>query len=229
MIFNQDLLFIHIGKTGGTSCTLYLLNNLRGPVYSCHRNASAELQRLDLGREAVVALSDMASSRHATLAESLDFVQRSQGRTLADFKKVIAVIRHPLTLEYSWYRHLQKPSIQHSRKAWKRAVELASLSFEDFVQAAPYHRPGHPQEAFFLLDGQLPEQLELLRFEELETAFPAAVAPYTDGARGARLRHANQTRYTQELESVLTPGALQHVYGKHRWLFDQGYYDLSSY
>ncbi len=32
MIFSDGFLFIHIGKTGGMSCSQFLLNNLKTPV-----------------------------------------------------------------------------------------------------------------------------------------------------------------------------------------------------
>jgi hypothetical protein len=228
MLFNDDLLFIHIGKTGGTSCSLYLLENLRGTVHYCHRNAAHDIGEIQPHNPRLIPHTDLENGRHSNLSEGLAFVAQLEGRTLQDFEKIIAVIRHPVTLEYSWYRHLQKPTIQESRKAWPRAASLAALSFEDFLQQAPYHRPGHPQERFFLLEGEAPPQLELIRFEQLASEFPAVVAPFLKENPAPALMHTNRTDYSGSLEDELTELALERVYRRHQWVFDRGYYQLDS-
>ena len=102
MIFNEDLIFIHIGKTGGLSCARYLLFNLQRPVYNCHFHARVETLRLGLlGVESLQSVN-----RHCSLEEALELVASVDGRQLHDFQKVVAVIRHPYTLEMSFYRHL---------------------------------------------------------------------------------------------------------------------------
>ena len=42
MVFNKDVLFIHLGKTGGMSVTDYLCNTLKPPVYHVLPKSSLE-------------------------------------------------------------------------------------------------------------------------------------------------------------------------------------------
>jgi hypothetical protein len=227
MIFSEDIIFIHIGKTGGISCSLYLLNHLRGPIHFCHRKADLELDRLHLPRDDIQPHTDCPGGRHSSLAEALNFIQRLDGRTLDDFERVIAVIRDPVALEYSWYKHLQKPDVQQSRMP--RARRLATLSFEEFLGQAPHHRPGYSQEAFFLLDGAMPANLHLVRFERLAEEFPYCVAGYLDCSSPPPLPHANRTVYDSTLTDDLTPLALARIKRRHRWLLEQGFYRLDGY
>ncbi|HEY5646291.1 MAG TPA: hypothetical protein VIS76_10130 [Pseudomonadales bacterium] len=223
MVFNDELIFIHIGKTGGLSCARYLLRQLRAPVYDCHRHAQLEVLRL--GLRGVTALTSV--NRHCTLEEALALIEQTNGRRLEDFAKVIAVIRHPYTLELSFYKHLQKPRVRHRRRG-QDILELADGDFATFVKESGYHRPGHPQEKFFRIDGQVPEQVELIRFEELAETFPLAVQPYLKKQRWwrrATFPHKNATRYSPTESSLLTPEVKSLIYQKHRFMFDSGLYE----
>src|SRR5688500_11413878 len=70
MIFSDRLMFIHIGKTGGSSCADYLLYNLQGPAYNCH--ADADLELAPLGIDGMHPRTDI--KRHCTLPEALAYV-----------------------------------------------------------------------------------------------------------------------------------------------------------
>ena len=53
------------------------------------------------------------------------------------------------------------------------------------------HREGRPQEAFFLVDGEYPEHLVLIRYENLETDFPKAVRPFANVDAKLNFTHLN--------------------------------------
>lgn len=223
MIFNEDLVFIHIGKTGGLSCARYLLRNLDRPVFSCHQHARLEMFRL--GLRGVTPITSV--NRHCSLTEALALIERTNGRGLADFQKVIAVIRHPYTLELSFYRHLQKARVRRRRRGQK-ILELADGDFPTFVREAGYHRPGFTQEKFVEVDGQIPDSVELVRFEALEETFPAAVAPFAakSGSRnGARFPHRNASTSGRSPSALLTAEVRELIYHKHRFMFDSGLYE----
>lgn len=222
MIFNQQLMFIHIGKTGGTSCADYLLQTLRRPVYNCHTGADRQQVRLqDPGIIAVTAVQ-----RHCTLQDAGRCMRDLTGRDIRDLKQIIAVIRNPCTLEYSYYRHMQKEAVGELRPgAGKVARELARGDFKRFIQQAGYHGPGLPQEAFFLIDGKPPDNLTLVRFENLEREFLAAVQPYTDAPVNDALPHRLKTDYALELEALLDSETRELIYQKHRYMFDHYYPD----
>jgi hypothetical protein len=229
VIFNDEMIFIHIGKTGGMSCSHYLLRALKPPVYYCHGAALSQQRLLD--QPGLILRDDVG--RHCTLREGLEFIARLNGKGLDDFRKVVAVIRHPYTLEYSYYRHLQKPKARRLRKGRSRrpdgtpsALALAEGDFRTFVEHAGYHRPNHPQEKFFRLKGRVPDKLELVRFEELSTAFPEAVQPFCRD-EVIDFPHRNQSAYGADFSKVMTDDVRALIHEKHRYMFDQGYYPRS--
>ncbi|GJM40463.1 MAG: hypothetical protein DHS20C20_07450 [Ardenticatenaceae bacterium] len=224
MIFNKDLLFIHIGKTGGMSCSHYLLQNLQRPVYNCHYEAKNEAKKLKL--DGIIPMPDIF--RHCTLAEALDYIKQLNGMQLNDFAKVVAVIRHPFTLEYSFYKHLQKPKVRERRKNKPRLLELADGDFKTFVAEAEYHRKGHTQDDFVRLGNEIPSSVELVKFEQLISAFPAAVSPFTKKTGLHPFPHHNRTDYHSEIHKELTSAVIEAIYQKHRFMFDSGLYSITD-
>ena len=224
MVFTDDLVFIHIPKTGGMSCSRYLLRVLNGRIYNCHANADEECCRL--GRPDLVPVMDV--NRHCTLAAAMGHIQRVSGDQSDRQRTILAVIRHPASLEYSFYRHLQKPHIaERRRKKSPQLVELAMGDFKHFVAGAGYHREGLRQEDYFLVDGKTPANLQLLRYEELAEAFPAADAAIMGKQPELPFPHLNPSgANSRELDTLLDEETLELVYQKHAYLFDEGYYSL---
>ena len=220
MIFTRDLIFIHIGKTGGMSCADYLLHNLQPPIHSCSHESMAEAEAVKL--DGLIPIPDV--HRHCTLAEALEFIARFNGQPLSRFSKVVAVIRHPYTLEYSFYRHLQKPRVRALRWDEPNLLTLADGDFRTFVEQADYHREGHPQEAFVRLGNDIPDAVELVSLEELAEAFPRAVSPFLKPEAAYPFPHHNRTEYDEELGAVLTDDVRALLYRKHRFMFDSGLY-----
>ena len=223
MIFNNDLIFIHIGKTGGISCSDYLLHNLQPPVYNCHLEVVAEIKRLKI--DGIVPKPDI--SRHCTLTEALDYIWRFNGKRLKDFAKVVAVIRHPYTLEHSFYNHLQKPRVRERRKKDARLLELAKGDFKTFVEKAGYHRKDHTQDDFVRLGTEIPICVELVRFEQLSVAFPEAVSRFIRKADVRHFPHHNRTKYQSNLCKELTDDVKELIYQKHKFMFDSGLYSTT--
>lgn len=223
MIFNNDLIFIHIGKTGGTSCARYLLHNLKTPVYNCHHGAFAQIKALKI--DGIVPKEDI--NRHCTLTETLDYIRQFNGKQLKDFAKVVAVIRHPYTLEYSYYKHLQKPHVKKRRKDDIRLLELAGGNFKTFVGKADYHRRNHTQDDFVRVGNEIPDCVELIRFEQLAVAFPEAVSRFCRKEGKYPFPHANHTEYQSNINNELTDDVKELIYQKHKFMFDSGLYSTN--
>ena len=223
MIFNEEIVFIHNGKAGGTSCSQFLLDHLKRPLYNCHRNAVGDPQLK--GRSAgVTPVPHIA--RHCTLKMALAEIYKLTTRKIEDFQKVFVVIRNPYELEYSYYCHLQKPGVvSRVSKTRPRLVELAKSGFKNFVLHSGYHSL-YPQEGFFLVDGiQPPENVELIRFETLETSFPVAVGPYLQTKNPTFFPNLNRSNYEADLNKLLTPDIQQLIIHKHEYMFELGYYE----
>ncbi|MCX2975966.1 hypothetical protein [Candidatus Marimicrobium litorale] len=220
MIFNDKFIFVHIGKTGGMSCSRYLLENLDRPVYNCHKAARDQLRAPKLRH----AIPMEGIGRHCTLIEAMDFIHRFNGKRLIDFERVVLVIRHPYSLEYSYFRHMQKPKILDKNRSHPFFAKLATLDFKTFIAKSNYHRRDHPQEKFFLVNNQIPDIVQLVRFEDLSTMFPRAVAPFTLQGQELPFPTANRTEYTSSIEEHLTEEVKELIYQKHKYMFDSGFY-----
>ena len=223
MIFNNDLIFIHIGKTGGMSCSDYLLHNLLPPVYNCHHEAFIQMKQLKI--DGIIPKPEI--NRHCTLMEALDYIQQFNGKELRDFAKVVAVIRHPYTLEYSFYKHLQKQRVRERRKNSTRLLELADGTFKAFVEKAQHHRKDHTQDDFVRLGNEIPSCVELVKFEQLNVAFPEAVSRFFRKEVVYPFPHLNHTEYQTNICKELTDDVKELIYQKHKFMFDSGLYSTT--
>jgi len=221
VIFNDNVLFIHIGKTGGLSCSDYLLNNLQPPVFNCHADARRDAERYNSTE--VIPVTSIP--RHATLAEAVAFTRDYRGLNLERFKTIIAVVRNPYTLEHSYYQHLRKPRVRERiMDSDPGILDLAAGDFGEFVQGAGYHREDTRQEDFFRVAGKTPDKLTLLRFEDVRQSLPAAIANYRKAGPEYPFPHRNKSDYDNSLTELLTPEVEELIYRKHQYMFDSGIY-----
>lgn len=165
-------------------------------------------------------------NQHCTLSGAPKHLQLAAGVGISDFRKILVVIRHPLSLEYSFYRHMQKPQVRERRKHNPELLRLADSCFSEFIRGAGYHREGLPQEAFFLVDGVIPPNVELIRFETLAQSFPKAVQPYSKPGHTVDFPHANASQISTPLRELLTDEIRDLIYVKHRYMFDSGLYNI---
>ena len=121
--------------------------------------------------------------RHAALAEAADQL-RVLGRSLDDVRTVLAVIRNPYDLEVSRFAF-------YAQSYHRGLSELAmSGDFERFCRDAgyPWGTP-RPIEDWYTLDGEVPANMRLLRFEELGAGIRRDVPSI--GRELRPLRHRN--------------------------------------
>ncbi len=216
MVFNNDILFIHIGKTGGTSAAKYLCSTLNGPVYNVVPKGAQEIQ---YGHE-----TNLIGQRHAILEEALAFTKKHSNLGLKDFKKVIAVIRNPYNLEislFNYYKRLIENNPTILDGAPKRKEIILQDDFAAFVKGKFYHRNGIHIKKYVSLDGKIPKKVEVIKFEEMTDRFIELGSQFGNG--NADFPHLNKTKpvdvtnfVTKELEPIL--------YRKYRWVFEYGNY-----
>src|SRR5215217_63459 len=103
MVFSEDVLFLHVPKTGGVSVAHYLLRSLHPPI---HYVIPGHLGLAD--RPGYIHIPD---TPHRNLERAREFL-RERGIALADFKAIIAVIRNPYDLAVSNYAYQRQERLQ---------------------------------------------------------------------------------------------------------------------
>lgn len=238
MLFDDQILFLHVPKTAGTSLTSYLAANLPRRVtltepsdkpdpraaLSTAARAKLALRRLRrrAGLLARPKLKIVPGTRHETLREAVASLN-ALGKSLEDFRLVLAVMRNPYDLEVSRYHFFRRGYQGIKGAAHEYAEELAQAGdFEAFARNAPYHGrlPSHIED-WYELDGRMPANLRLLRFEALEADLSRAL----DGiySLNAPLPRLNASEH-EAWSTYLTPASEEAIFIKYRWLFDRGHY-----
>ncbi len=246
--YNQDLLFIHIPRCGGTSCRAYLREHIPGLL-----TPDNPLSKLPTG--------------HIRLAD----IERQTGRSPASFEKIIAIVRNPYEQQVSQavfcakrYLGDSHPDDLHDLSIWRYvAADLVQTDLRRCSQTAePFHflpqhinltgcvadprcdfHPWYPSAwspemgttyadfggfylYWFAIDGKIPENLTIVRFEELATAFPLAVAVDTANPTEP-MPHLNTSPHVRRWNDYYTPAAVSQVRRKFAWAFT-GLYDMEK-
>jgi hypothetical protein len=209
MVFNEQLLFVHVPKTGGMSMTHTLLQSLPGKVYCTAPNGHHGAQ--------VAAETVLKGLRHETLPQAAALLQK-QGRALADFERIVCVARNPYEQEASRYRYLRMGLPHDAGPA--QTLALAG-DFERFVAESTWWFDNIGD--FYALDGAVPRNLQVLRQEELAADFAQHVGPFLQP--GWQLPRINTTRQDHADDTLpMSAAARAVIQRKYRWLFDAGWY-----
>jgi hypothetical protein len=154
LIFNEDVLFLHVPKTGGMSVTEYLLRRLRTPVTVTAPEPSDEPSRARF----------LQGRRHETMAEAASELSYS-GIDIDDFALILATMRNPYELEVSRYHYLRLANAWDSTEAQRIALDN---EFPDYLRQAGFFGSAPPRfERYYQLAGRVPPNLRILRFENL--------------------------------------------------------------
>jgi hypothetical protein len=211
MLFSKQLLFIHVPKTGGMSINKCLLATLPRPLYYVRPRHEQPIQ--DTG------VIDIVGGRHLPLRAACDVVSR-HGFEIEQFPLILAVIRNPYSLEVSRYAYLQ------SGQPWEagRNQELAlTTDFETFALNSSVHGGSVAIEDYYTLDGVIPTNMRIVRFENLAEGLCGALAVAGVHIESS-LPHINISRHG-DYRSYYTAAAEEAVYRRYKWVFDQQFYE----
>jgi hypothetical protein len=104
MVFNRDVLFLHVPKTGGVSVTNYLLQVLPPPVYYVTKGPIKQAAVLE-------GVSFIAGEAHQTLETARKFLP-AYGFELEQFPRILATLRNPYDLTVSYYTYKRSPQVE---------------------------------------------------------------------------------------------------------------------
>jgi hypothetical protein len=212
MIFNKDVLFAHVPKTGGMAISDVLLRVLAKPLYYSHPHPPNP----SLAGRGIV---EIPGNRHETLAQCRQVMAR-HGHDIARTGLILAGLRDPYAIEVSRFAYMQ------NGHAWDSGVnqEIAMEGdFETFARDSDDHGGGRvPVQDYFELDGIVPSSLRVLRQENLADELRAALAGVGIES-GPELRCLNASRHG-DVHGYYTREAEAAVFERYRWVFEKGYY-----
>ncbi len=215
MLWNQQLLFIHVPKTAGMSITRHLMRWLPGPVYLAVPEGH---EPPDPPRHVRV----VTGRRHATLDQARDALA-PYGLSLSDLPLIFAVVRNPYDMEVSRFFYLRKGNIWDAGPDQELAM---SGNFEQFALGVA--GKNLRLERYYTLDGRRPENLHLLRFERLQEDFSHLAALLALPKPAGHLPRANATNHKRYRE-YMTQRAAEGVHRRYQWVFDSGLYGRESF
>ncbi len=211
MLFNRKILFLHVPKTGGMAITKYLLDILERPIYYTHPDHDFALEA-----SGVIQIQGI---RHENL-EDAQCILRERSFELEQFAAILAVIRNPYDLEVSRFAYLQ------NNHPWDRGrnQDLAlSGDFEYFAKSSTDHGGSQRSiKTYFELDGVAPQNLRILRTEQLESDLKSAL--FQVGVTSERPLLLDNQSIHDSPEKYYTLQAEEAVYQRYSWLFEQGFY-----
>ena len=218
MVFNKDLLFIHLGKTGGISVANYLCRVLKPPVVSVVRHDEYDKLK-QIGHEIMIPWK-----RHANLIEASSFLVQ-KNMQIEDFKVILIVIRNPLDLDYSYYKHLRMPKYIPRlliNPANVPRLEAARKDYLHFAKQQFTHFRGELKD-YFEIDGKIPANMKIVFFENLATEIQGIVRPYS--ISNADFPHRNNSPEPSP-RPVLNHEAIESIRRKYNWIYEKNFYPL---
>jgi len=216
MVYNNKVLFIHIGKTGGTSAANYLCKTLEAPVFNV-------IPEGDEKGKAIGYETTLKGRRHATLEEAQKFL-KPLNKDIKSFEKIYAVIRNPYLLEislFNYYTKLYKSGAINLDKAPRRKKAIENGVFDTFVKEKFYHRNNLNIRKYVTIDGKIPENVTLIKFEELQDEFLKIGKEYGNGNQD--FPYLNKSK-KGNIKDHITPELELIIYRKYKWVFQVGNY-----
>lgn len=213
MIFNQEVLFLHVPKTAGKSITQSLGATLARPLWA-YVPVGTERNLRELPD--VEGIHFERSSGHEGVSKAFQ-TMTELGLKPRQVRMIMFVIRRPYDLMVSNYHFMRE---QYENNIGRENFELAQqLEFPEWVERVKFA----DMSRFFLVhQREQPKQLRVLRYERLADDYAEAMASI--GYHPEPLPHLNASTHP-DADELITPAAEQAIYEKFRYLFDNGYYE----
>ncbi|MGB3314374.1 MAG: hypothetical protein WBB85_08170 [Albidovulum sp.] len=224
MLYTKEFVFIHVEKTGGMSLTRFLINALDDPVtvFVPDRGRDHALA-MPTTPEAAAKLTCHAGTRHEKPPAALELLEK-HGLPVPPF--AFAVIRSPVDLMLSYYKHLQKDRVRTRRSANPGGLKPAALmatevSFDTFArQARFYNMRDRKLMKFYQPDGF--PRLDVVPLKRIGDYLTLRFSHHA-AFDLAKLEHRNKSKEGQSV-SDLDPDTVAHIkatYPKVQALYEE--------
>ena len=162
--------------------------------------------------------------RHANLVEAAAYL-KDKNLLIEDFKLIMVVIRDPVELDFSYYKHLRTP--RYIKKLSQKPInaeklEAAQKDYPYFARKPFTHFRGELKD-FFEMDGRIPGNMKIVRFENLAEEITDLVKPYTIADVGFPHRNKSPENFARP---ALPVEAIQSIYNKYQWIYEKGFYPV---
>lgn len=220
-VFNDDILLIHAPKAAGTSCRDYLLAYLPNAIDS-------------IGPKGGPLPIDSVPLRH---------IEEYTGRPLNSWQKIVIPIREPHAHAvshwcYHWDRFARGGRHVHDLTAAMNKTLTAWLldpmsDFRVWYESAVRQQTIGDAvatidgvgffEYYATIDGEIPDNVEILLTEDIGETFPQAVAPYIAGEPNLFPHTHRSPHQASKTDDYYTPTARSIVVHRYRWAFEHFY------
>jgi hypothetical protein len=136
------------------------------------------------------------------------------------------VVRNPFDPHFSYFKQLRKPHVfkrLSENRNNKNLLDAAMGDYDAFVPRDYVHFNGN-LSAFFEVDGKRPENLQIVKFEELATKVPGLVKPYA--VNDYQFPHKNKSINKSLPPKRLSNEAAAAIKHKYYYIFKNFYPDL---
>lgn len=219
MLFNKDVLYLHVPKTGGNSMTKYLAETLSGPIYYVRKKPIRAEPRFD-----DPDVIHIFGRPHDDLAAAKDRLE-GYGLNLETMPLILTTIRNPYDMEVSAYCFLRPTVSPDPSKVgeWQRIA--MTLDFSEYISNRFNNNriTGMKDlKSYYYIEGNKPVNMTITRFENLVDDAKSALSSIGI-EKDANFPWINRSS-NRDYVSYYTPETEEIVYQNHRWIFDQGYY-----
>lgn len=211
MLHTDKFVFIHVEKTGGMSMTRFLINAVDDPVtVFVPERAHDHAREMATTPEAAAKLTVLTGARHEKPWKA---IQTLKEHNLSRPPFAFSVIRHPVDMMLSYYKHVQKAPVLERRgltpDTLRHAPKVAAEnSFDDFCRKVLFYN---------MRDEQLLNFYRKAGFNRLDVVPLSRIGDYltlrfSDHKNFdlAKLEHRNRSKDGRKSDD-LDPATVQHI------------------
>jgi len=217
MVYNHEVLFIHLGKTGGLSIGDFMIDSLKPPVVMAINESGYPKSKI--GKKRIL----IPGKRHENLIQATDILAHYRIK-LSDFKLIFAVIRDPVDMELSHYKHLRKERVilklNEKPELDRGRLAMARRDFDTFARSDVTHFT-EPLDSYFTINGKVPGNMSIVRFESLDDEVPKLLKPFQ--RQSIPFPHRNKSEEVVDITS-LSMEAILNIREKYSWFYEMGFY-----